>query len=386
MFTAESASVGFVGTFPPTQCGLATFTAALLGSMRPLGRASAARRMGVVEVVEGDGVALPLRGDVVAQWHHGDQLSLRRAVNVLDGFDAVVVQHEYGIFGGVDGDEVLQLLGRLRVPAIVVLHTVLSDPSPGQRRVLEQVVALSSQSVVMTEAARRRLVERHTVDASKVIVIPHGAHQAALPPLTSSDGRPVILTWGLIGPGKGIEWAIESIKEVSRLVPTPRYIIAGETHPKVLASSGESYREGLRALAEREGVAHIVEFDGRYRSLGELADLVATADVVLLPYESREQVTSGVLIEAVTAGKPVVATAFPHAVELLATGAGSVVPHGDPRTMGAALRSILVHPNVAAAMRAEARRIGPEMLWSNVGAKYGRLVSDVLGSTAEVMA
>jgi polysaccharide biosynthesis protein PslF len=380
MYAAEKASLGFVGTFPPTQCGLATFTAALMGSMTSSPGAS--RRVGVVEVVAKDDVALPLRSPVVSQWHHGDEISLRRAVNVLDTYDAVVIQHEYGIFGGQDGAEVVPLLRRLAAPTVVVLHTVLSQPSDGQRRVLERVVAECSRAVVMTETARRRLLDRHDVDASKVIVIPHGAHPAALPPPPVANRRPVILTWGLIGPGKGIEWAINAMTEVRGLLPTPRYIIAGETHPKVLAHAGESYRNGLIERAARTEVDHVVEFDSRYRSLRELAELVATADVVLLPYESREQVTSGVLIEAITAGKPVVATAFPHAIELLASGAGAVVRHGDTQAMGTALRSILIHQNVASAMRTEARRIAPSLLWSSVGARYDDVVSSVLQPAA----
>jgi polysaccharide biosynthesis protein PslF len=383
MYGSGKASLGFVGTFPPTQCGLATFTAALLDSLTSSG---AARGVGVIEVVGRDDEALPLRGPVISQWHHGDELSLRRAINILDRFDAVVVQHEYGIFGGTDGDEILTLLARLSAPTIVILHTVLADPSEGQKRVLEQVVAASSRSVVMTETARQRLLTRHDVEPSKVVVIPHGAQPAALPPPEMPNRRPMLLTWGLIGPGKGIEWAIDAMTEVKGLLPTPRYVIAGETHPKVLAHAGESYRHGLMARAKEIGVEHVVEFDSQYRSLAELAQLVASADVVLLPYESREQVTSGVLIEAVTAGKPVVATAFPHAIELLASGAGTVVRHGDTRAMGAAVRSLLIHRNVANAMGAEARRIAPSLLWSSVGARYDQVVSSVLRPPAEVRA
>jgi polysaccharide biosynthesis protein PslF len=388
MYAAEKASLGFVGTFPPTQCGIATFTAALLNAMAPAAGTPkvGARRVGVIEVVGRDDEALPMRAPVVGQWHHGDELSLRRAVNILDTFDAVVVQHEYGIFGGIDGAEIIPLLERVAAPTIVIAHTVREDPTEGQKRVLEDVVAACSQVVVMTETARRRLVTRHDVDASKVLVIPHGAHPAALPPPEVPNRRPIILTWGLIGPGKGIEWAIDAMAEVRELLPTPRYIIAGQTHPKVLARNGEAYRHELMERAKARGVDHIVEFDSKYRSLGELADLVATADVVLLPYESKEQVTSGVLIEAVTAGKPVVATAFPHAMELLSSGAGSVVRHGDTMGMGAALRSILIHPNVSAAMRTEARRIAPNLLWSNVGARYDQVVSSVLRPAAGVRA
>jgi polysaccharide biosynthesis protein PslF len=370
----RSPSVGFVGTFPPTQCGIATFTAALLKSMS---RPGFAHRLGVVEVVGADTENCPLAAPVMAQWHQNDELSLRRAANILNGFDSVIVQHEYGIYGGPDGAEIVALLDRLLVPTVVVLHTVVASPSPNQRHILEAVVRASSRSVVMTEAARTRLLDVYDVDPAKITVIPHGAHASAMPPAKGPGHRPVVLTWGLLGPGKGIEAAIDAMAEIRDLVPTPRYIIAGETHPKVLAACGQEYRHRLMARADRVGVNHIVEFDDSYRNLESLAALIASAEVVVLPYESRDQVTSGVLIEAVAAGKPVVATAFPHAVELLSSGAGLVVPHGEPARMGVGIRSILTNPNIGSLMCAEARRIAPDLLWPSVGDRFTELLASI---------
>jgi polysaccharide biosynthesis protein PslF len=374
--TPESAaSIGFVGTFPPTQCGIATFTAALADSMSPAG---CDRRTGVIEVVGEKDELHPLRGPIVAQWHQGNELSLRRAVNVLESFEAVIVQHEFGIYGGPDGQELLALLGRLTVPTVAVLHTIVGAPSRNQKRVLECVVGTTDRSIVMTHAARGRLINCYDIDPRKVEVIPHGAHAPAVTPPRLPGSRPIVLTWGLLGPGKGIELAIDAVAALRDLVPTPRYIIAGQTHPKVLAASGEAYRKNLMVRAERAGVNHIVEFDDGYRNLAQLSQLIATADVVVLPYESRDQVTSGVLIEAVAAGKPVVATAFPHAVELLASGAGLVVPHQSSTSIGTAVRSILTNPNIAANMHAHANRLSPDLLWPSVGARFNRVIESLL--------
>ena len=366
-------AVGFVGTYPPTQCGLATFTRALLRSMTDH---EPGRAVGVVAVVEHEPTASPAP-PVVATWVQGDLESCMRAVGALDDYDAVILQHEYGIFGGPDGDEVITLLNELEPPVITVVHTVLMDPTGGQRRVLEQVCRSSQRVVVMTNAARCRLHGAYNVDRGKTVVIPHGAPRSVAPSHGSSE-RPLVLTWGLLGPGKGLELAIDAMDELRDLVPLPRYVIAGQTHPKVVEASGEIYRESLMARVARAGLGHMVEFDDAYCDPRALSELIAQCDVVLLPYESREQVTSGVLVEATAAVKPVVATAFPHAVELLGPGAGATVRHDDPVAMGQAVRRILIHPRTAAGMRAAAARVAPQLFWSSVGQRFGELVAAVV--------
>ena len=252
------------------------------------------------------------------------------AVRRLNGFDVVVVQHEYGIYGGPDGADVLGIVDGLTVPTIIVLHTVLQDPTARQRHILLRLLAMADLVVTMTQTASRRLVASYGADPTQIAVIPHGAvdHGPALPMERQPAERPLVLTWGLIGPGKGIEWAIDAMAGLRDL--QPRYLVMGRTHPKVAQRDGETYRDGLAQRARAAGVQDIVELDDRYLGVGELAELVQRADVVLLPYDSREQVTSGVLIEAVAAGRPVVSTAFPHAIELLADGTGLVVPQRDP--------------------------------------------------------
>jgi glycosyltransferase involved in cell wall biosynthesis len=309
--------------------------------------------------------------EVVGEFVAGDAASGRRAAGLLNMGDVAVVQHEYGIYGGWDGDEVLPLLAALTVPSIVVLHTVLSVPTAHQREVLEAVTALSSAVVTMTVAARDRLETGYAMDMAKVSVIPHGASAAlrrAAP--SGGTGRPTVLTWGLIGPGKGIEWGVEAMGLLRDLDPAPRYLIAGKTHPKVLLQQGENYRTGLQLRAHELGLNDMVTMDDRYRDSAALAELVDSADVVLLPYDSTEQVTSGVLIEAVAALKPVVATCFSHALELLADGAGLLVPPQDPAAIADALRTLLTGRDVTDRMTAAAVAAAPAVLWATVAEQY----------------
>ena len=369
---------GFLSTFPPTQCGLATFTTALMTSLVRPGVDTAR----VVQSVDDlRAVAPPVVGNLVA----GDEVSARRTAEQLGRCDVAIVQHEYGIYGGPDGDEVVGVLEALDAPTILVLHTVLSDPSAHQRAVLEAAAAASDAVVTMAQTPRRRLAKGYRIDMDKVHVIPHGA-----PPLPAvaardeADHRPTVLTWGLIGPGKGIEWGIEAMAHLRDLAPEPHYVVVGETHPKVRIHQGEAYRTALGERARELDIERMVTLDARYLTSEDLAQLVAGADLVLLPYESTDQVTSGVLVEAVAAGIPVVATAFPHAVELLETGAGRVVPHRDPAALAAAIRDILTRPDLAAAMRREAAAIAPTLLWSAVGERYRRLGAAISAPGAAV--
>jgi polysaccharide biosynthesis protein PslF len=371
---------GMVSTFPPTACGIATFAAALSAALVARGATVDVVRCGPSPTLED-----PL---VVGLLEETSTARGKAAVAALKATDVVIVQHEYGIYDGADGDAVLQLLTAIEVPVILVAHTVASEPSATQQRVLEQACALADRVVVMTSTARSRLLTGYDVDALKVIVIPHGA---ATPPATDAGpvaesvdngiaGRgPRLLTWGLLGPGKGIEWAIDALAELGDLDPAPSYLIAGATHPKVRQHAGEEYRSMLVERARRSGSTCEVCFDDSYRDMQSLTELIRAADLVLLPYDSDDQVTSGVLVDAVAAGRPVVSTAFPHAVELLASGAGIVVPQRDPAALAAAIRAVLSDPDRAKAMAAEARRLAPDLSWTSVAERYDALAAALAG-------
>lgn len=295
----------------------------------------------------------------------------------LNRNDVAVIQHEYGIYGGADGVEVIDILEELRVPSIVVAHSVLKSPTPQQRQIFETVMAKADRVVVMSEAARQRLCLTYTVDRHKVAMIPHGATIPTSPRVKRAS-RPTILTWGLLGPGKGIERVIDAMPALQDLPGRPRYVVAGRTHPKVLAAEGEAYRESLIERARRSGVANSVHFDPQFYGATMLTALVQSAAVIVLPYDSADQVNSGVLVDAVVSGRPVVATAFPHALEMLCGGAGIIVDQDDPDALRTALSQVLTEPRLAGSMAAEARLLAPAMQWSVVASAYILLAQRIL--------
>jgi glycosyltransferase involved in cell wall biosynthesis len=365
---------GFVSTYSPTICGLATFTSSLYNELVT----SAGNEGHVIRLVE---TPQPQAGsEVVGQMVAGDAHSAYRAAELLNDGDIAIVQHEYGVYGGPDGDEILLLLRALTVPSVVVLHTVLSAPTAHQKSVLESVVAAADAVVTMTATAHNRLATGYAVDMRKVNVIPHGAPAVRSHALSVRTDRPTVLTWGLIGPGKGIEWGIEAMAALADLYPAPRYVIAGQTHPKVLLRDGEAYRERLKRQVAALALGESVSFDSRYRDNVSLGELVDSADVVLLPYDSTDQVTSGVLIEAVGALKPVIATRFPHAIELLADGAGLLVPQKNPAAIAAALRTLLTDRELAAGMTKAAGAAGSELVWAAVAQRYLDLAGDLISA------
>ena len=370
---------GLLSTYPPKLCGLATFAAALEGGLKERGH-----RVDIVRINDGDpdlAVGLPVAGEL----RNGVAASIRKAAAVLSRCDTAIIQHEYGIYGGPDGAEVIDLLKAVSVPTIVVLHTVPLDPTPNQRDLLIEIASLASGVVVMTQTAHDRLIERYPIDPTKLTVIPHGA---AIPTSESfpADGpRPQLLTWGLLGPGKGIEHVIDALAALGDLRPRPRYTVAGVTHPKVFARCGDEYRHSLIERTFALKVAPNVSFDDTYRDVAQLTRFVASASVVVLPYDSRDQITSGVLVDAIAAGRPVIATGFPHAVELLSGGAGIVVPHGDPDALAQAISAVLTDPTLLAEMGAAAARIAPTLSWSAVAEQYAAL-TDHLAVAAEAIA
>jgi glycosyltransferase involved in cell wall biosynthesis len=323
----------------------------------------------VVRVADG---SLSSDRRVIGELVNGSAASVAATSALLNESDVAVVQHEYGIYGGVDGDEVVD------IPSIVIAHTVLKDPTPHQRSVLEAIAAMADQVVVMSEAASQRMRLGFDVDPSKVTTIAHGARVPRRMAPGARSERPTLLTWGLLGPGKGIERVIDAMGSLHNLPVRPRYLIAGRTHPKVLAADGEAYRNARAEQARLGGVTDSVAFDASYRDVSSLTALVQSSAVVVLPYDSTDQVTSGVLVDAIASGRPVVATAFPHAVELLASGAGIVVGHDDPDALASALHRLLTEPHLAAAMAAEAARLAPQMAWPVVANAYQVLAHRLL--------
>jgi glycosyltransferase involved in cell wall biosynthesis len=367
---------GLLSTYPPTRCGLATFTSALATAIADAGTDDCV----IVRVddlvaagpsVDTDGVR------VLGDLHPGDVAGRADAADVLNDCDLVVVQHEYGIYGGPDGDEVLDLLSLITAPTVVVMHTVLAAPTAHQRLVTQEIGAVAGAVVAMTRTAATLLVDEYDVPASKVSLIPHGVDARTATPRARTSLNPIVLTWGLLGPGKGIEWGIRAMALLGDLDPAPIYRVLGQTHPKVVIDQGERYRDALTSLVDELGLAGRVEIDGRYQESAELAAEVAAADLVLLPYDSRDQATSGVLVEAVAAGKLVIATRFPHSVELLSDGAGLLVDHQHPQQIATAVVAALEDRARLEAALVVARAAAHANSWPAVAQRYADLADEL---------
>lgn len=368
---AGSLSFGILSTYPPTRCGLASYSAALCDGLHANGA-----EVSVVRVADGLPTEHPR---VVGELTPG---SAAAAADLLSHSDVAVIQYDFGIYGGdVGDDDVVDVIGGVRVPSILVAHSVPKNPTRHQRWVLEALARRADHVVVMSDVAKRQL-RVFDVDERKVTTIPHGATVPS-GTLMKRGGRPTLLTWGLLRPGKGVERVIDAMVSLRELSGQPRYLIAGPTHPRVLAADGEAYRDTSVERAQRIGLGGTVQFDDRYRSMQSLTELMLSAVAVVLPYDSTDQVSSGVLINTLACGRPVVATAFPHAVELLASGAGIVVKHDDPDELQFTLKAVLTQPRLSGSMAAEARRLAPTMSWSIAARSYQAVAQRIIAGRRE---
>ncbi len=351
-----------VSTFPPTQCGIATFAESLT---RALAHAGA-----TVEMVDLPAGPETPPHEATLHRHRGYQ-DLPVTAYLLNSFDVVILQHEFGIWDGQDGHGIVDLIGMVATPVVTVLHTVPSAASGGQRRALQRILDLSDAVVVLSHSAFRRLTQDFSVRPDTLVMIPHGAtalwHRRR-PAEDNTTHR--ILTWGLLGHGKGLEWGIRAMAILRDRGVDGEYVIAGATHPNVRRSEGEAYRQSLLDLARKLGVSASVTLADDYLSDDGLSQLICESSLFLLPYDSREQITSGVLVEAIAAGGPVIATRFPHAAELLGTGAGMLVDHGDPIAIADAVEHALRDGEASERMRERSRALAADLDWGRVGDNY----------------
>jgi glycosyltransferase involved in cell wall biosynthesis len=308
---------------------------------------------------------------------------VRTARAMAASVDLVSIQHEYGIWGGDDGAYVLDFVRALDVPAVATLHTVLRSPTPGQRRVLTELIAGVAATVVMSQSAATLLATSYGVSASRLDVIPHGvpdlplADPASIKPSLDLEGRDVILSFGLLGPGKGYELAIDALPAVVAAHPAACFVVVGATHPDMLRREGETYREGLADRVEALGMSHHVRFVNRFVGRLELTRWLEAADVFVTPYPNLEQIVSGTLSYAMGAGRAIVSTPYAYAAELLSGGRGVLVPPRSPALLARALNELLDSPALRAAIGRRAYAYSRRMVWSEVGADYRRLFERV---------
>jgi glycosyltransferase involved in cell wall biosynthesis len=369
--------VGVVGSYPPTVSGSAIFANSLRAALmhdRP------GVDIGIVRVRPQEDAHSNV--EVVCELSTSDdEYRCKAAAGELNKYDVAVIQYGPGSFGGAHSEQVLFILKWIRVPVVVVVHDVPADSAAPDAAVLRSLGESADALVTMSETARQRLVAFFGVPPRKVMVIQHGAHVA---PLTTGiridrGRRPCVLTWGLLAPGKGIEWAIEAMAPLAGMRPRPRYVVAGPTHPQELAMDGDRYRNAMAIRADKLDLASVVEFALGYLSQAHLEDLIHEADVVLIPYDSADVCASAVLVQAIGARKPVVATRFSHAVELLdGDHGGLLVAPREPQQIAAALTRILTESGLADKLVLNAAGLADSLSWPTVAAQYRQLFDALL--------
>jgi glycosyltransferase involved in cell wall biosynthesis len=386
--------VGIVSTYPPRSCGIGTFSRDL---RQALLAADGVAAVDLVAIVRGD--ELDQAAEVVARVHQDRRGEYAAAARLLErrGNDVVVIEHEYGIFGGHEGAHILSLASELRQPMVLTLHTVLSAPSVPQAETLRALCDMAALVCVFTETARRMILDARLVSPERVRVVPHGGPTELLPDARAGNGtahmqhrvesgasapidsdRCVLATFGLISPGKGIEVAIAAMPAIVARHPDALYVIAGQTHPEVAKLHGEEYRISLERLARDLDLADHVVFDDRFLSIEDLSSMLAATTIYLTPYRSREQIVSGALTFAIVAGCPIVSTPYFYAEDMLASGAGMLVPFDDPPALAAAVIGLLDHPDRIDRMRRQAEATGRELAWPQVGRQTAVVLREAL--------
>ena len=366
--------VAFLGNYLPRKCGIATFTSDLLAAVAVEHPSSECFAVAMNDIRAGYDYPGAVRFEIEEQ----DLSSYLRAADFLNisNVDVVCLQHEYGIFGGPAGSHILALLRELRMPIVVTLHTVLSEPRLDQRLVLQELIALSTRLVVMSDRGRQMLQDVYHAPPSKIDLIYHGIPD--IPFVDPSEfkeefgvtGRTVLFTFGLLSPNKGIEHVLNALPAIVAEFPDVVYMVAGATHPNEFRERGEGYRVGLGILAARNKVEKNVIFYNSFVDLETLKDFIGAADVYITPYLNEAQSTSGTLAYTFGSGKAVISTPYWHAAELLANGNGVLVPFGDSKAIAREVCGLLRDDSRRDAMRENAYKLGREMIWSNVARLY----------------
>src|SRR5580698_10106417 len=368
--------IAFLGDYLPRKCGIATFTTDLRCAVAAEFPAIQCPVVPVNDLADGYDYPAEVRFEIVEQ----DLTSYLRAADFLNitDVDAVCVQHEFGIFGGPAGGHVLALLRELQMPIVTTLHTVLREPNTEQRRVMRDLIRLSTRLVVMGERGREFLRDVYQAPAAKVDLIPHGISDMpfADPNYFKDEfgvsGKQVLLTFGLLSPNKGIEFALRALPDIIREFPNVVYIVLGQTHPNLLRDEGESYRLSLERLAKDLDVQKHVVFFNRFVELEELMRFIGATDIYLTPYLTEAQITSGTLAYAFGAGNAVVSTPYWHAAELLTAERGKLVPFRDAPAIATAVVELLRNESLRHSMRKNAYKLGRDMVWSRVAQLYAK--------------
>lgn len=377
----DALHLAFVSTYPPRACGIATFTQDLVRELEKVPGIAAPS----VVAMEREPLQYGLRvRSTIREQERADYVRAAEWLNA-SSVDVVVIEHEYGIYGGADGEYILDFARALEKPLVTTLHTVLPEPSANQRRILRELGRLSSRVVTMARRSRDLLARVYGIGVDRIEVIPHGvpllkpsASKQALKQHYGLAGRSVMSTFGLLSEGKGIEYGIEAVAQVARRHPDLCYLVLGKTHPNIVAQEGERYREKLEGLVQQYGIAQNVRFVNRYLTKQEIVDYLALSDIYLTPYLGKDQAVSGTLAYAAGSGKAIVSTPYRYAEEMLADGRGLLAAFRDAGSIAAAVERILDHPQEARRMEEKMRALGRGMFWNQVARHYEQMFRAVL--------
>ena len=380
--TTQAPRMLFLGSFPPRECGIATFMKDVVDSYD----ATFGTRSSVIAIEEPGAGERRYPDRVVASLVQDDHDSYRRIAAFINDYpcDVLNIQHEYGLFGGDNGEWIVELISGVCKPVVTSLHTVLPDPSPDHLRVARALCATSSAVVVLSETGRDILIRDYGVDPNKIRVIHHGVPDVPLRDTAEAKarlgfaGRMTISTFGLISRVKGLEYAIDAMGAVVQSHPEALYLILGQTHPLVRRSEGESYRRQLEASIVAAGLSENVKLVDKYLDFDELITYLSASDIYLTPYLNPVQIVSGTLAYAVGCGKAIVSTPYLYARELLEHGRGFTVPFRDASAIATTFVALLDDPSLRESTERRAYKYGRRMTWSNVAHDYGALFTELL--------
>lgn len=378
-------NIAFLSTYPPRECGLATFTQDLvmqLDSMHPAGRS------GIIAV---SNESLQYDDNVIMELAQNDRSSYTQTASKLNNLDIdlLVIEHEFGIYGGERGEYLLDLIDNLKIPFITTLHTVLPEPDSKQRHILNVLGQNGEKTITMAENTVDTLIKVYGIDPSKIAVINHGVpympmkSREKLKAESGLDDRFIISTFGLLGPGKGLEYGIEAISKVTEKHKNVLYYILGQTHPTIKKESGEDYRRSLEEMVATMGIDDNVIFVNAYLTKEEIVRYLKLSDIYLTPYLNRDQAVSGTLAYAVGYGRVIVSTPYRYAKEMLSQGRGLLAKFRDPESIASCIEYVLDHPEEKEKMEMRTLAKGKTMTWQNVAGQYQALFASILKQTAK---
>ncbi len=372
--------IAFLSTYPPRECGLATFTQDLTNELDKIKLLSESK---IVSISSGEHdydkkVIFDIKQDDLDTY-----LAAAKKIN-QSKIDLLCIQHEYGIFGGYCGDYLVDLLEKIDVPVITTLHTVLPNPNSRQVFIMNKLSEKSAKLVTMAKNSMNTLMRTYSIDSKKILVIPHGVPFKILPTrekLKAKHGyecKKIISTFGLISPGKGLEYGIEAISKIVKENKNILYLILGQTHPVVKRQFGEVYRESLQSMVDKFGLSDNIKFIDKYLQKDELLEYLKLSDVYMTPYLGKDQAVSGTLAYAVGYGKAIVSTPYNYAVEMLENGRGLLASFKNSNSLAECLGKILSDPALQKEFESETKAYGKSMMWKNVASNYAKTFIDVI--------